>query len=336
MNRLLLADLHLTDKPLDEYRWEIFNWVDTIHNEYNINELYILGDLTDKKDNHSSELVNRLSTKLVSLGNKMSVFILRGNHDAIGAKNPFFEFSNNLCSGNDIFFVDKQSSFGDIMFIPYIRDILEFEYILNNVLIPNGHLIKYIFMHQPFIGARAQNNFIISKGLKPSVFDNLPYNIKIYSGDIHAPQKVGRIEYIGAPYHVTFGDSFDGGGLLLQDDNPIYLKFNTLKRHGITISNEMELDNYKFNNGDQAKVRVELFKEDFYKWDLIKKHIKEYLKEKDVILVSLEIAPKKKEREKSELRSVEKESNNEVLYRFCKRESLSDRFSEIGETLLCK
>ena len=57
---LLVSDLHLTDNPRDEYRWGIFGQIDSVIQTYQPSCLVILGDLTDKKDNHSSELVNRL------------------------------------------------------------------------------------------------------------------------------------------------------------------------------------------------------------------------------------------------------------------------------------
>ena len=59
-DRIILADLHLDDTPLTEYRWNIFPTIMSLCKDYNIKLIDILGDITDKKDRHSAILTNRL------------------------------------------------------------------------------------------------------------------------------------------------------------------------------------------------------------------------------------------------------------------------------------
>ena len=60
MRRLLTADWHLTDKPLDEYRWDFIPWLGKQLKDKKIDVLYILGDLTEKKDKHNAIFLNRI------------------------------------------------------------------------------------------------------------------------------------------------------------------------------------------------------------------------------------------------------------------------------------
>jgi hypothetical protein len=97
----------------------------------------------------------------------------------------------------------------------------------------------------------------------------------------------------------------------------------------------MELENYKFYEGDQIKIKVELVKEAFYKWDLMKKNIKEFCKDKKIYLASIELTPKKETQRHEKEQKVEKETNTDVLHRFCKQENLDDKFIKVAEEILC-
>ena len=54
MSVLITADLHLTSRPNDSYRFDFLNWLPKKIKEHKIQTLLILGDLTDQKD-HLSE-----------------------------------------------------------------------------------------------------------------------------------------------------------------------------------------------------------------------------------------------------------------------------------------
>ena len=43
---ILIADLHLTDNPLEEYRWKVFDWLEDLKEEYDIDDIFLLGDIT--------------------------------------------------------------------------------------------------------------------------------------------------------------------------------------------------------------------------------------------------------------------------------------------------
>jgi DNA repair exonuclease SbcCD nuclease subunit len=322
-NKLLVADLHLTDNPIDEYRWGVFAWLRSLCE--NVQSLHILGDLTDKKDNHSSKIVNRIIDELLTINT--NVYILQGNHDAVDTKSPFFKFLDKF---KNIKYINNNCVIGNVLFIPYTRNFEDIKNILTEF---DGY--KYIFMHQPFVGARVQNSFYLDKGIKTNIFKSLDKDIKVYSGDIHTPQILGggRIEYIGAPYHITFGEISKGGAILLGKEKK-YFKFDTINRYGITISNEIQFENYEFRKGDQVKIKIEAFREDFHKIDKMRKEIKSFFKDKEVELISIEVIPKKLDLNKGE-KQIKKETDVDVLHRFGRQEKLSYEFIITAEELIC-
>src|SRR6266496_3389195 len=98
--RIIVSDLHLTDRPLDGYRWGLFPWlVSEIISKYSgLKELFILGDLTEAKDRHSATLVNLVVENIVRLyrGTGLhGITLLRGNHDGLGDV-AYFEFLRNF------------------------------------------------------------------------------------------------------------------------------------------------------------------------------------------------------------------------------------------------
>ena len=61
----ITADLHLTDRPEDEYRWKAFDHVvrESL-TSYGAQEIYLLGDILDRKDRFPARLLNRLDNTL--------------------------------------------------------------------------------------------------------------------------------------------------------------------------------------------------------------------------------------------------------------------------------
>ena len=79
MTWLFASDLHLSDRPKDRYRFGLFKWLAEQQQKHQITATFILGDITDRKDNHSAVLVNKTVNSLLTL--KPPVYILKGNHD---------------------------------------------------------------------------------------------------------------------------------------------------------------------------------------------------------------------------------------------------------------
>ena len=106
---LLATDLHLTHRPEDEYRWGLFDWIIEKYGGSSVEHIIFLGDLTEKKNNHPEELVNRLIESVERLSDTFDgVTFLKGNHgyDA-DAFRPYFRFLKLL--KNVHYFIDPES-----------------------------------------------------------------------------------------------------------------------------------------------------------------------------------------------------------------------------------
>jgi predicted phosphodiesterase len=91
MPSLIAADLHLNDSPRDDYRHRFLRTFRDLCRTHRINTAIVLGDLTDKKDNHCAELVNAVADHFYRLeGICQNIIVLRGNHIYISPDHPFF------------------------------------------------------------------------------------------------------------------------------------------------------------------------------------------------------------------------------------------------------
>ena len=210
----IITDLHLTDSLYDEYKWQCFPWARerVCDLSLEIDELFILGDLLDKKDRHPSELINRLVNEIELCAKEVYVTILKGNHDYLKPEHPFLELLSKIENVRYI----KDPEFdedGEILWLPHVREP-EKEWATIDVISP-----KLIFMHQSVIGSVVSNYHEMKGGLSPSFFKGT--QAKIISGDIHVPQdiKIARalpLTYIGTPHPVALGDTYTPRGILLD------------------------------------------------------------------------------------------------------------------------
>src|SRR5690242_16678391 len=96
---LIVSDLHHVESPSCEYRWSLWPWLAKTIQEERVKTLLVLGDLTDRKDNHSSELVNRIVRVIRDLQRDcpgIRIIILTGNHDWLKGGEEYFRFLNHL------------------------------------------------------------------------------------------------------------------------------------------------------------------------------------------------------------------------------------------------
>lgn len=276
---LVTADIHLTDLPRDEHRWGLFQFLAEQADKYKASAIIICGDLTDQKDRHPAKLVNDmvLGFEVLAMNGRQCI-VLRGNHDYIEEDEPFFGFVSSL---EDVKFVAAYEENHNgiipgkvIGLLPNTRDPAK-------IAKPNFSQCDYIFCHQTFQGSVAENGFILPGGIDPAVFGKT--KARIYSGDIHVPQIVSRkpcIEYIGAPYRVRFGDSFQPRVLLIQDDGTTKdLHFPTKGKHLLEINERDAIPHNAqramatarvIKAGDQVKVRVKMKRAAYPEWPAVR------------------------------------------------------------------
>jgi len=279
MTVLVTSDTHFTSNPRDANRWGLFSWLRKQVKKTGAKQVLFLGDLTDAKDRHPSELVNKLVAEMVALAELAQVIILRGNHDYIDIDNPFFRFLDS--THHNIVFVREPTVFAlddgthdggrtqrEALFLPNTRD-----YAKDWAGIDLKGM-KYVFTHQTYAGSLTENGTKLD-GVPADFFAG--FKGQVWSGDIHVPQRIGaNIQYVGAPYRCHFGDTYTPRVVLLKHGKSEDLHFPTVAKELVTLRRIEKLKGYDFPEGSQVKVRMELHRGDFPMWKDYKRTIVEY------------------------------------------------------------
>jgi predicted phosphodiesterase len=246
---------------LDAYRFNLFPWLEKELDAEKAQTLIILGDVTDAKDRHPAELVNKIVRVIDSLRKHVPrIIILKGNHDLQKTGHTFFQFLDAL-PGVEV--ISKPTEDQDVageptMFLPHSRnpakDWAGFDF---------SHY-KFLLLHQTIKGAKSSNGQEMDGESLPS----LAGAGKVYSGDIHVPQIIGSVEYVGSPYAVHFGDAFDPRCVVIDRSGKAFdLRFPSPKRlmldvdgdEGVRLLHQLKPD-------DQVKIRVHLHESEKHAW----------------------------------------------------------------------
>lgn len=315
---LITSDIHCTDKPRDSYRFGLFPWLAEQQSKYETQAVFILGDLTDAKDRHSSKLVNSLIGGLKLL--KPPVYILKGNHDFVDPDNPFFRFLDEIPG---LTFCCDDMNMGGVTMIPHQPDQASLDAAFKRV--PVGGLI---FMHQTITGAISETGAALS-GL------SLPPNkaAAIYSGDIHTPQTIttdnGDVTYIGAPYNIRFGDTYEPRVLLVGKEQ-VDLHFRAPRKYAVTLRDLKPLSGFK--KGDQVKITMELTRAELVEWTNIKRNILDHCKALELEVYGLEI--KAPPPEHGKIKSQGSKTKLGYFTALCNNENLPNVVREAGARLI--
>ena len=303
MRLVLVSDLHLTDSPADEYRWRVFDQLRDLCQD-RASTLWILGDLTQHKDYHSSRLVNRVVTSLrnLRLHSKINeIHILRGNHDGLDPGLPYFAFLNAIpwCTFHIHPEFIEQGDKG-VLLLPHTRDYrrdwgpnLDWE---------NAELV---FAHCTVRGAISENGTPLD-GIPSEVFSRT--HGRIICGDVHVPQRVGAIEYIGAPYPVRFGDDYNGRMVYIEGRASGSVCLSNIRKPVITIDAQGQADSVEINKGDQVKIRIILGDEDLGRWHDLRREAQQWVTKKGGVLSACELQHKSTETKSGRPKIVKKVS----------------------------
>ncbi len=260
---LLVADLHLTADPKEEYRWQVF--ADLSRLMANGHELFVLGDLTEKRDRHPSALVNRLVEQLKALPGYKT--ILKGNHDRrLYAQKPYWSF---LSSVPNISFISQPTARGDLLLLPYADDPRE-EWKDIDL-----SLYRCAFIHQSERGYPLEWDW--------------PAGLKVYSGDLHEPID-GDIIYVGAPHPTRYGDTHRCRVLVLDQNYNVAedITLHPARKEIIEITNADQLSTVKLLRGDMARVRLTLPVSNIEQWPAEQARIAAWANERGIHLESIE------------------------------------------------
>jgi hypothetical protein len=326
MRALLIGDLHLTDRPRDAYRFDIFKWAKQAQVKRDVQATFIMGDICDKKDFHSAFLVNELVDHLRAL--RPPVYIPMGNHDYTDPTNPFFGFLNFIDGINFVSNPELVDCAGTcVAILPHCTEKL-FEI---NCQAFQADQPSLLLCHQTFDGAIAETGARLT-GFSQAPIGFLRPRLGTYAGDVHKPQQHGAVTYVGAPYHIRFGDDFEPRCIYLNDaDPPVDLYFDTVRKWSITVRDADEIiSNEALLPGDQIKVTVELAREEAVEWQAHKKRVIEVLKRRELEVFGIDSGTPRKQI----VPSSAARNPHDVLKAFCLAESVPSQLKRTGETIL--
>ena len=322
---LLTSDLHLTDKVEDEYRWTIFDRLHEAARRSRAKAVVITGDVTDAKDRHSATLTNRVVDCMSRLAATVGdVTILLGNHDYLLEGTPFFEFLRYV---PNVHFVTEPTKIMNFVFIPHSRKLP----------LPGLELVdedtEICFLHQTVTGAVTSNGTAMEGELDGRKFPHLK-TCKYISGDIHVPQVIGKVEYVGSPYPVHFGDTYNAQFLTVF--SPVEIerhRWQGLRRESVRVSSPRDIERLELRKGDQVKVVLCLEAHQVAHWQDIKREVEAQVAATGAQLVSLRLEMPRVARQQTSTR-VRLVEGSSALARYAADRGVDPLTYEVGERLV--
>jgi hypothetical protein len=341
-----VCDAHFTDRPQDEYRWRIFDVLEQHASSSKRHEFVLWnGDLTMEKDCHSARLTNRIADRMQRLHERTGLrsIISMGNHDYIDPSTPFFHFLR-WCSFAD--FHTRPVVIGyesmQIMLLPHTRKPVA-QWRRPSVLSElQDDALDFVFIHQSVIGSVTSSGYEMPKGVSPSFFDRyVNKRARIFAGDIHVPQQVGRVEYVGAPYPINLNDHFAGRVLEIRPDDKqprfIETEEHFPRRRTIELAHATELNHHALRRGDQVRIRLQVSGHDD-DWSEQKRLISCDLQDLGVELMSFQLVPKTRLPKRATRQQREQiartKSDPELLQEFANTRGLDSQLIEDGLELV--
>jgi len=333
---LITSDLHFTDKPRDAYRFKLFPWIEEQVVKHKVDYVLVLGDLTDAKDRHSAALVNQIVDHTASLSKKARTFFLRGNHDGLDPDHPFFRFFNQMPFLAFIVqpeqvklanFSDAKTA--DVLFLPHSRDTKKDWHGINM------SRFDYVFLHQTLKGALSENGMVLD-GIAASAFKEVKR--AAFSGDIHVPQRIGPVEYVGSPYHVHFGDSFEPRVVLLKEGEGRNLRFPAVRKHALRLRVPEDIAKHtELRKGDQVKVKLVLRRSEFSDWLALRRRVVDICQRLGLDLHGVEVEELKRKQlqgEQSIPAPLPSARPQDAFARYCQRERIEEDLAKAGLAFL--
>jgi hypothetical protein len=269
MTALITADWHHTEQARDRYRFRAMSFIADLIDKHKVDQLIILGDLTHNKNHHSDVLVNDIVDLLNDLASICQLYINQGNHDYVEADTAFFHFVR-LLEGVRWYRLPTRTfikGLGEVLFLPHTRDHTK------DWAGVDWSRLDWIFAHNAFEGALSETG----KKLRGIPLDVFPDGVPIIAGDIHKPQKLGWLTYVGSPYTQKFGDDYKPRVLLIDRGEIVSIPVPGPQKVLIEVDSMVELDDamQTCSTDDMIKVRYRLPSDQREHWPQMLKTIKD-------------------------------------------------------------
>lgn len=332
---LLIGDLHLTDKPQDEYKWKIFDQIAEQCWNTEATNVIVAGDIFHHKDRHPSSLVNRFVDNLVFLRDRVVWHFLKGNHDYIQSDEPFLRFLNQI---EGVYFVTEPEVISfpagvRVLFLPHSLTA-PFDW-------PQMDFSKYdyVFFHQTLKGAEVESGVRMDASVGRDIFENV--RVGAYGGDIHVPQQIyENTWYVGTPYPTRFGDNFKPRIFRFEGEaKPTSVKLRNIKKHVVRVRSPEDLETHTYRDGDQLRVVLQLERKQFPDWSEFKRGVYEWAKERNVEVHGVEVErlddghdeQTKPEQEES---AQVAQTPTGIVSDYCERHGVDELTAKVGQELV--
>jgi calcineurin-like phosphoesterase family protein len=327
VRRLVTSDLQLQDGPRDRYRTDfVVKTLPELISKYKADQLLVLGDICEKKDFHPAPLVNEIVSCFSDLSQKCQIIILQGNHDHVHKTAPYFEF---LSCFENIYWISVPTVRDDCLFLPHTREYKKDWKGVNF----SGH--DFIFSHNIFDGVKANGQKL--SGIPLSVF---PDDAFVISGDVHHPQSLGVVTYVGSPCLCDHGDDYQPRVLLLDGLDVKSIKVYGQQKRLIWCSvnkiagvRELAFD-HDANANDIVKIKVELTMEDVAQWPEIRQEVEQWAIKNKFVVNSIVPEVEYVVGERAQVIQGDKKTDIQYLDAFVKRSGADEKTAAIGQEII--
>ena len=334
MPALVTADLHLSDNPRDEYRFKAMRTIRQIMKKRDVDLLIVLGDICESKNHHSAELVNAVVDEFAKFAKLAPVIVTKANHDYEKEDAPFWAFLRRI---PNITYVgaptDEKTlpnpphpSLGRVLFLPHTPN---FKRDWEKLKLEDYDVI---FAHQTFKGAVNESGHEMD-GVPLDIFS--PWT-RIIAGDIHAPQTIGQLTYVGAPSIIDFGNDYEPRVLLMDGKKTESIPVPGPQKRLIDTKDfeSAKAAIKKLAAGDLVKVRLPFNPGGEHSWQEIKDEIRAWCEQHGLQLEKVEpILDKSKTRK---VRERSPKSDKELLTAYAKSRRIDEQRLKTGHWLLEK
>ena len=328
MSALVTADLHLSSNPRDRYRFAAMERLAELIEKNKVTTLIIPGDLTEEKNFHSAELVNDV-VELVHILSEIvgNVIFMMGNHDYKDADCPFFYFLRRLSNVTWIRNPTRTAVTGlaeKCLFLPHTPD---YKRDWDGIEMRD---MDWIFAHNTFEGAATEHGRRLS-GIPTSVF---PKGSRVIAGDIHTPQTVGCVTYVGSPFTVDFGDVFNPRVLLLEGHKMKSISLPGPQKKLLTLKPGYKLTDLDLIEGDVIKVQYNLPNDAREKWPEVRDKLRVQLQDLGCLVYAVQPVVDKTKRVGSVVSKRRVNTDETMIRMFAEQNKVSDDVLETGLALI--
>jgi len=238
----------------------IANQVGELAKKFQVKRIFLLGDVFELKDRIPARIMILFAEAVAKF--PCPLVILKGNHDF--AEDDYAPVRLLEREGKVKFIAAPYINM-EIAFLPYFRKYENFkeEWIKLHETIKGDTgfdvNVKLFLFHNTVSGAKFANNRKAEGEFDLPTFANIRY----LAGDIHLPQKVGPIQYLGSPYQVDFGEEGQDKFVYLYKSDidlltSVELKYPKFVSVDISIINDIKQEDFE---GNYVRMTGEILKE---------------------------------------------------------------------------